>query len=227
VYQNMTDFNIITFFLYAFTSLLIIVNPIAAMTVYTSITSGMNAQYHRRIANYSCRLAFLVLLFFTLVGSALLDLFGISIQAFTIAGGLLLLFVGFEMVNAKTSRTKMTAVEKYQQIDPEEISSMPLAFPMIAGPGSITTVIVLSKEVPHHEYISVLPISYQTLLIILCLAVTIIITWFTFVFSEKLSSHIQEREYRVLNRLMGIMLMAIAVQFMINGLSQAFPGIVQ
>jgi multiple antibiotic resistance protein len=222
----MAEFNLITFFLYSFTSLIIVVNPIAAMTVYTSVTSGMNAHYRRRIASYSCRFAFIVLLFFTLVGSALLDLFGISIQAFTIAGGLLLLFVGFEMVNAKTPRTKMTAVEKYQQVDPEEVSSMPLAFPMIAGPGSITTVIVLSKEIPQHEYILVLPISYQTLIIILCLAVTIIATWLTFLFSDRLSSHIQEREYRVLNRLMGIMLMAIAVQFMINGLSQAFPGIV-
>ena len=221
----MADFNGITFFLYAFTSIIIVVNPIAAMTVYTSVASGMNAPYHRRIANYSCRLAFIVLLFFTLAGSTLLDLFGISVQAFTIAGGLLLLFVGFEMVNAKTSRTKMTAVEKYQQVDPEEVSSMPLAFPMIAGPGSITTVIVLSKEIPQHEYISLLPISYQTLIIIFCLAITIVITWLTFVFSDKLSSYIQEREYRVINRLMGIMLMAIAVQFMINGLTQAFPGI--
>ncbi|MCL2460174.1 MAG: MarC family protein [Euryarchaeota archaeon] len=223
----MVDFNVVTFFLYAFTSLIIIVNPIAAMTVYTSLTSGMEPPYHRRIANYSCRLAFIVLLFFTLAGSALLDLFGISVQAFTIAGGILLLFVGFEMVNAKTSRTKLTSIEKYQQIDPEEVSSMPLAFPMIAGPGSITTVIVLSKEIPYHEHIFILPISFQTLIIILCLVITIVITWLTFIFADKLSSYIREREYRVLSRLMGIMLMAIAVQFMINGLSQAFPGIIQ
>jgi multiple antibiotic resistance protein len=223
----MADFNVVTFFLYAFTSIIIIVNPIAAMTVYTSLTSGMDFPYHRRIANYSCRLAFIVLLFFTIAGSVLLDLFGISIQAFTIAGGILLLFVGFEMVNAKTSRTKMTSIEKYQQIDPEEVSSMPLAFPMIAGPGSITTVIVLSKEIPHSEYIFGLPFSFQTFIIIFCLSLTILITWLTFIFSDKLSSYIREREYRVLNRLMGIMLMAIAVQFIINGVSQAFPGIIQ
>jgi len=223
----MTDFNVVTFFLYAFTSIIIIVNPIAAMTVYTSVTSGMDLSYHRKIANYSCRLAFIVLLFFTLAGSALLDLFGISVQAFTIAGGILLLFVGFEMVNAKTSRTKLTSIEKYQTIDPEEVSSMPLAFPMIAGPGSITTVIVLSKEIHHHEYIFGLPFSFQTFIIILCLSLTIVITWLTFIFSDKLSSYIREREYRVINRLMGIMLMAIAVQFMINGLYQVFTGIIQ
>jgi multiple antibiotic resistance protein len=221
----MPDFNIITFFLYAFTSIVIVVNPIAAMTIYISITSGMDFKYRQKIAGYSCRLAFIVLLFFTLVGSLLLDIFGISIQAFTIAGGLLLLFVGFEMVNAKTSRTKMTAIEKYQQIDPEELSSMPLAFPMIAGPGSITTVIVLSKEIPQHDwYISLFPLSLQIVIIILCLVLTLSITWLTFIFSDKISKHIQEREYRVMNRLMGIMLMAIAVQFMINGLSTAFPG---
>ena len=222
----MSDFNILTFFLYAFTSIVIVVNPIAAMTIYISITSGMDFQYRRKIAGYSCRLAFIVLLFFTLLGSVLLDVFGISIQAFTIAGGLLLLFVGFEMVNAKTSRTKMTVIEKYQQIDPEELSSMPLAFPMIAGPGSITTVIVLSKEIPHHDwYISLVPLSFQTAIIILCLVLTLSITWLTFIFSDKISTRIQEREYRVMNRLMGIMLMAIAVQFMINGLSKAFPGL--
>jgi multiple antibiotic resistance protein len=197
-----------------------VVNPVGAMLVYNSLTESIDARTRKRVAVYACRLSAIVLLFFTLFGSALLSLFGITINAFTIAGGVLLFGIGMEMVYARMSRAKMTATEKYESIDAEEVSSMPLAFPMISGPGTITTVIVLSKD----AHLLSEPVHLG--IIIGSVLITMILTYILLISAERFSHRIGQREYRVVNRLMGILLMAIAVQFMINGISQAFPALV-
>ena len=180
----------------------------------------MDAEDKRRVAAHGCRIATAVLIFFTFLGSSLLLLFGITISAFTVAGGVLLFGIGMEMVNGRTSRSKVTATEKYESIDAEEISSMPLAFPMISGPGTITTVIVLSQDAP----VFVKPLEFG--IILGSVILTIIITYLILVSSTRITKRVGQREYRVVNRLMGIMLMAIAVQFIINGISQAFPMLI-
>ncbi len=210
--------DLISFSLLSFSSLIIVVNPIGAMLMYQAITEMMDSQSKRRVIAYACQLSVVVLFFFTIAGSFLLQLFGITIDAFTIAGGILLFGIGVEMVYAKTSRTKMTATEKYESIEAEDISSMPLAFPMIAGPGSITTVIVLSHNTGVMEPVMIL-------VILISILVTILLTYIILRFSDPITARIGQREYRVINRLMGIMLMAIAVQFIINGISSTFPGL--
>ncbi|HWQ67561.1 MAG TPA: MarC family protein [Methanospirillum sp.] len=214
----MTD-DLISLTLFTLSSILIVVNPIGAMLVYNSLTDTMDAGMKKRVAIHACQLSTVVLLFFTLFGGNLLNLFGITIEAFTIAGGVLLFGIGMEMVYARTSRAKMTATEKYESIDAEEVSSMPLAFPMISGPGTITTVIVLAKDAPMQTE----PLHLG--MILLSVLFTMVLTYILFISSDKFSHRIRQREYRVVNRLMGIMLMAIAVQFMINGISDAFPGL--
>lgn len=212
--------DLLSFTLFTLSSVMIVVNPIGAMMVYNSLTATMDSLTKKQVAVNACRLSAIVLLFFTLFGSALLALFGITIDAFTIAGGVLLFGIGMEMVYARTSRAKMTATEKYESIDADEVSSMPLAFPMIAGPGTITTVIVLAKDAQ--------PLVQPVFLgiIIFSVLITIILTYLLLVSAERYTHRIGQREYRVINRLMGIMLMAIAVQFIINGISQAFPSLV-
>ncbi|ABD41232.1 multiple antibiotic resistance (MarC)-related protein [Methanospirillum hungatei JF-1] len=209
--------DLISFSLFALSSILIVVNPLGALLVYNSITEFMDSKDKRKVAAYGCRIAGAVLIFFTLFGSSLLSLFGITISAFTVAGGVLLFGIGMEMVYARTSRAKVTATEKYESIDAEDISSMPLAFPMISGPGTITTVIVLSQDTPIFSE----PVELG--IILGSVIVTILITYIVLISSEQITKRIGQREYRVVNRLMGIMLMAIAVQFIINGISQAFP----
>lgn len=215
----MTD-DLVSFTLFTLSSIMIVVNPIGAMMVYNSLTESMDIPTRKRVAVYACRLSTVVLIFFTLFGSSLLSLFGITINAFTIAGGVLLFGIGMEMVYARTSRAKITATEKYESIDAEEVSSMPLAFPMISGPGTITTVIVLSKNA------SGLAGPVHLGIILVSVLVTMVLTYLLLISAERFSHHIGQREYRVVNRLMGIMLMAIAVQFMINGISSAFPSLV-
>ena len=209
--------DLLSFTLFAFSSIIIVVNPLSALLTYNSITEFMDSRDRKKVAVHACRIAAAVLVFFTVLGSSLLSLFGITISAFTIAGGVLLFGIGMEMVYARTSRAKLTATEKYESIDAEEISSMPLAFPMISGPGTITTVIVLSKDAP----ISTDPIAF--VIILLSVLATLLITYIILVSSDHVTKRIGMREYRVVNRLMGIILMAIAVQFIINGISDAFP----
>nr|WP_319537501.1 MarC family protein [uncultured Methanospirillum sp.] len=212
--------DLISLTLFTLSSILIVVDPIGAMLVYNSLTGHMDQANRKRVAVSACRLSTVVLLFFTIFGSSLLSLFGITIEAFTIAGGVLLFGIGMEIVYAKTSRARMTEAEKHESSDADEISSMPLAFPMIAGPGTITTVIVLSKNAPLMSEPVHLGIILGSIL------VTMVLTWLLLVSSDKFTNRIGQREYRVVSRLMGILLMAIAVQFLINGISHAFPSLV-
>lgn len=212
--------DLVSLSLFTLSSIMIVVNPIGAMLVYNSLTESMDRENRHRVAVSACRLSLIVLIFFTLFGSSLLSLFGITIDAFTIAGGILLFGIGMEMVYARTSRAKMTATEKYESIDAEEVSSMPLAFPMISGPGTITTVIVLSRDAPIMTEPGRLGIIVGSVLI------TMVVTYLLLISADRFTRQISQREYRVVNRLMGILLMAIAVQFIINGISHAFPSLI-
>jgi len=146
----------------------------------------------------------------------ILQLFGISLEAFRIAGGILLFVIGMEMVYAKTSRSKMTATEKYEGIDAEDVSVMPLAIPMIAGPGGITTSIVLMNEAK-----GIGPLAYGV--VIVSIVLTIGVTYYMMRNADYIVKRIGQREFRAVNRLMGMLLIAIAVQFVIIGLKTAFP----
>ena len=138
--------DLLSFALLSFSSIIIVVNPLAATLLFVSLTATMDRTTKLKIARDSSEFALVILLIFTFAGGWILQLFGISIEAFRIAGGLLLFGIGMDMVYAKTSRAQMTATEKYEGQDADDIAVMPLAIPMIAGPGAITSVIVLMNE---------------------------------------------------------------------------------
>ncbi|KQC03331.1 MAG: antibiotic resistance protein MarC [Methanoculleus sp. SDB] len=210
------DGDILSFALLSLSSLLIIVNPLAATMVYVTLTDGMERAIKHDVAKVSCQVAGAILVTFAVAGSYILQLFGITLDAFQIAGGVLLFGIGIEMVNAKTSRTKMTATEKYESIDAESVSVMPLAIPMISGPGSITTAVVLSNQAGQNNV-------FLIAIVIGAIAASILVTYVLLTHADSVTSRIGQREFRVINRVMGILLIAIAVQFVINGISTAFP----
>ncbi len=205
----------VTFALLSLSSVIIIVNPLGATLTYVSLTSGMDVPARIKVAKESCWYAFLILLVFALLGGIILQLFGITIEAFRIGGGILLFLIGMEMVYARTSRTKLTATEKYESMDADDISMTPLAIPMIAGPGAITTTIVLMNEA-----VGSVP---DMAMILAAIVIAILLTYLMMIRSESIVSRIGQKEFRAINRLMGILLIAIAVQFVISGLSSAFP----
>ena len=208
--------DLLSFSLLSLSSLIIIVNPLGATLIYVSLTTQLDQPARDLIIRDSCRIALVVLLIVGLAGTWILQFFGISLDAFRIAGGILLFGIGMEMVYAKTSRTKMTATEKYESKDNEDIAVMPLAIPMIAGPGAITTTIVLTNEAT-----AISPIA--TFVVFVSVLVSIVITYYMMRNSDRIMSRIGERQYRVINRLLGMLLMAIAVQFVITGIKAAFP----
>jgi len=112
--------DILTFTLLSLSSLIVVVNPLSSTLLYVSLTDTLDREVKMRIAREASRYALAILLIFALLGGIILQLFGISLEAFRIAGGILLFGIGMEMVYAKTSRSKMTATEKYEGIDAED-----------------------------------------------------------------------------------------------------------
>jgi len=208
--------EILSFTLLSLSSIIIIVNPLGATLIYVSLTASMDQHARDAIAKDACRFALIILLFVAVLGTWILLLFGISLEAFRIAGGILLFGIGMEMVYAKTSRTKLTATEKYESRDTDDVSIMPLAIPMIAGPGAITTTIVLMNE-------AIVITPYAIAIVLFSILISIVITYYMMRNSDYIMSKIGQREYRAINRLMGMLLIAIAVQFVINGIKAAFP----
>ena len=204
--------DVLSFALLSISSILIIVNPLGATLIYVSLTTNLDQPSRDAVA----RDAFLILLIVALIGTWILQLFGITLEAFRIAGGILLFGIGIEMVYAKTSRTKLTATEKYESRDTEDIAIMPLAIPMIAGPGAITTTIVLMNEAT-----TMTPVAIGIVLV--SIAISISLTYYMMRNSDYIFKRIGQREYRAINRLLGMLLIAIAVQFVINGIRLAFP----
>jgi multiple antibiotic resistance protein len=207
--------DMVTFTLLSLSSLLIIINPLGATLTFVSLTSSLGPADRKNIAVESCRYALVILLGFALAGGIILQLFGITIEAFRIGGGILLFVIGMEMVYARTSRTKLTATEKYESMETEDIAVTPLAIPMIAGPGAITTTIVLMNEGTGS--------LTQIAVILISIGIAILVTYFMMARSDLIVSRIGQKEFRAINRLMGMLLIAIAVQFVITGLTVAFP----
>jgi multiple antibiotic resistance protein len=207
--------DILNFALLAFSSIIIIVNPFTATLTFVSLTEHLDPLERKKVARDSTRYSVIILLIFALLGAIILQLFGISLEAFRIAGGILLFGIGMEMIYAKTSRTKLTATEKYESMEAEDVAIIPLAFPMITGPGAITTTLVLMNETGG------LPVDIG--IVILAIVTSLVITYLMMINSDKIVARIGQREYRAINRLMGMLLIAIAVQFVITGVKLAFP----
>jgi multiple antibiotic resistance protein len=207
--------DILTFTLLVFSSLIIIVNPLAATLIFVSLTANMDQAAKTRTAKDASRYALIILIVFAILGGVILELFGITLEAFRIAGGILLFLIGMEMVYARTSRTKLTDTEKYEGIEAEDVAITPLALPMIAGPGAITTTIVLISEAGGN--------LGQDIIVIVAIFFAIALTYLAMRNADIIVKKIGQKEFRAINRIMGILLLAIAVQFVIAGLITAFP----
>lgn len=203
---------------FAFPSILVILNPIGAASTFSALTDGKSYRQRRLIARRACRIALGVLVFFSLLGHLLFEIFGITLGAFRIAGGFLLFGVAWQMLHAKPTRMKETQEEVDEGLLKEDIAVVPLAIPLLSGPGAITTIMVLSGGTKHLT---------QTLVIILCSAIAVTITYFVLVHSMRLLGLLKVTGTRVVNRIMGLMLAVVAVQFVINGVRDVLPELVK
>ncbi len=195
--------------IYAFSSLFVIVSPIGAVITFVSLTSDMMVDDKNVLATKSVILACTITLFFAITGKIILNFFGVSIDALRVAGGVLLFTVGFDMILAKVSRGNITDTEINKSMDRSDIWIFPIALPLLAGPGTITTVIVLMGSAS-----SIL----QNISVMFAIIFTFAMTWTLLHFSRRVYKYLGHTGMLVFTRLMGLLLAAMAVNFISLGL---------
>jgi multiple antibiotic resistance protein len=203
------------FALLALTSVLFIVNPIAVIPTYLVITQKETTGQRAGTARRACIAATCILIAFAIGGRQIFNLFGITIDAFRVAGGLILWVVAMDMLHGER-RTQESATEISEGSAKEDVALTPLAMPMLAGPGAISTVMVLAGQAgPMTEKLAV----YAAIL------VTMALSWIVLRLGERVVLRVGETGIRVMTRIMGLLLAAIAVQFVITGSRNAFHGV--
>ncbi|NBX82065.1 MarC family protein [bacterium] len=185
-----------------------IIDPFGYVPIFLSLTSKDSEATRAKMVRKACFTAFLVLTLSTFLGQQVLRFFGISIPALQISGGLILLVIGFEMMNILPGVHKLSQKEESEAEKKEDISIVPLAIPMLSGPASIATVIVLSSQA---QSLSDYPVIVSSILI------TLLITYFVLRSSTRLIRFIGVTGLNVMTRIMGLLLCAIAIQTVIDG----------
>lgn len=203
-------------FLKFFVVFFLVVEPISLVPVFASLTEGATTQYRRRMAIKSVIVATLITIGFALSGAAFLSAMGISIDSFRIFGGLLLFLVALEMVFARESGTRTSTDEQVESRRRADISVFPLAFPFMSGPGALTTILLWFGPVKVMEE----PWLFATLLAAALLV--LIISLVMMLAAGPLMRLLGATGTNVANRLLGVILGALAVQFVVDGIRASF-----
>jgi multiple antibiotic resistance protein len=196
--------------LLALSSLFVIVDPIAIVPTFLAMTPNESPVERTRMARMACIVMVVVLMTFAILGRRVLEFLGITLPAFQIAGSIVLLLIALDMLRAQRSRVKETREEKAAGAAKDDIAVTPLAIPMLAGPGAISTVILL-----HNRAANVT----QTIALLVIVVVMGAITYGILHLSSHGARRLSPIAMRIMERIMGLLLAAIAVQFMINGVT--------
>ncbi len=199
--------GLVAYFFYAFASVFIIVNPVEATMVFVSLTPDATARERARISFRAAAVAYVVALLFALSGDMVLRFFGATVDSLRVAGGILLFIMAIEMLKAKPRR-KVTAAELADASDREDVSVFPLATPLLTGPGAITTVIVLMGSAAG---------AVEKGAVLVALTATFVATYLILRSSEYVGRILGVTGILVMTRIMGLLLGAIAVNFVAVG----------
>jgi len=197
------------FILLSVTSVFFLVDPFAVIPLFLAATADDPPPERRTVARRACWTCAIVLVAFAIAGSLIFKAFGITLPAFKIAGGIILLQIGLDMLQARQSGQKVTAEEQQEGTEKPDASIIPLGMPMLAGPGSISTVMVLVGEA-HAPWQHI--VVYATILL------TSYVSFLVLAGADGVRRFLGETGIRILMRLMGLLLVALAVQFVANGL---------
>lgn len=206
--MNLQLHDYFTTFLLFFTSYFSIINPLGSIPVFMSMTSKLDERQRRATAYKATFMAFIVLVVFAFTGQILFKVFGISASGFRIAGGVIFFIMGYDMLNARISRMKINKKEAKSYA--EDISITPLGIPILAGPGAITNSIVLMEDASNW---------IMKVILIISIAITIGITLISWMSAGKIVRIIGETGNKIMMKLMGLIVMVIAVEFMVAGLT--------
>lgn len=201
----MTD--TLAFGLLAFTSLFTLINPLGTMPVFMAMTSELTVEERNHTARKASVVAFFTIIAFALTGQLLFNFFGISVNSFRVVGGVIFFIMGMDMLQARLSQVKIRDNEVKSYVS--DISITPLAIPMICGPGAITSVIVLMEDA------NTLP---KKLVLFVSVFLIILLTWVILYSSSRLIKLLGQTGINVMMRIMGLIVMVIAVEFFFSGL---------
>jgi len=200
----------VRFSLLALSSVFFLVDPFAALPTFLAVTAGVDKERRRSMARKASITAWLVLSAFAVAGQYIFRMFGITLPAFEIAGGIILLLIGLDMLNAKRSPTQETEPDAEDAASKEDAGIVPLGIPMLAGPGSITSVMVLVGQAQGR---------WSLLAAILAaIFITAFICYLVLGNSDRVASVLGDTGIRILVRIMGLLLVALAVQYFVNGM---------
>ena len=210
--------EIVSFSLVSLSAVFVVVDPFACVPFFLAMTADDSPEKRRQTAWRASAAAFGILAFFALVGAVLFRALGISLAAFRVAGGVLLLIMSIDMLRTNPSPARITEGEVAAGAIKEDIAIVPLAIPLLAGPGSIATVVVLMARARSHELWRVIPILAAIL-------ATSVASYFVLASASKVDRVLGRTGMNILSRVAGLLLAAIAIQFMIDGLADAFPAL--
>lgn len=197
-------------------ALFAIVNPIGSVPIFISATDGWEQKQKMRTANVVALTVFLVLAASALFGEGILDFFSISIPSFQVGGGILILLIAINMLHAKQSHSKQTPEEAKTMEERDVIAIVPLSIPLLAGPGAISSMIIAAQDSP--------TMAAQISLLMPILVVAILV-WLSLQLSSYIAGKLGTIGINIVTRLMGLILAAMAVEFIAHGLSGLFSGL--
>ena len=207
----------IELFTTAFITLLVIIDPPGCAPIFASLTRGVSAAHRRAMAIRASFVAWAILVFFALLGEPLLRTLGISLSAFRLAGGIMLFMIALDMVfERRTERREERARELEGTPEAEDISVFPMAIPMIAGPGSIASIMLLSARADG---------TVEGLAVLAAMTAVILLTLVSLLMAGPLMKLIGARLEAMITRILGVILAALAVQFVLDGLERSLPGL--
>ncbi len=206
----------LTVFLLYFTSFFTLINPLGAMPIFMTMTTNLTEIEKHRTAKKATIVAFITLILFAVSGQFLFNFFGISVNSLRVVGGIIFFMMGLDMLQARLTRVKLKEDEVVSYVN--DISVTPLAIPLICGPGAITNAIVLMEDSKTFEL---------QLILFTSIFLVILINYIVLYFSSTITKLIGETGNNVMMRLMGLIVMVIAVEFFFSGLKPIVLNIIK
>ena len=200
--------------LHTFVTLFVVLDPVGIAPMFVALVHSDDEAYQRKMALRSTLIASSILLVFFFIGDALLRLLGIGLPAFRIAGGVLLFLLSIDMIFARHSGLRSTTIREQQEaVRKDDISVFPLAFPLIAGPGALTTVLLMSST-----HATTAMVGGMLVILVAVLGILLV----SLLYAMKITSFFGETGTNVISRLFGLILAALAAQYVVDGIRAAF-----
>ena len=199
-----------------FVAMIVIVNPLGIMPVFVAMTADTAEWERKKIARIASISVLIVLLVSALLGERLLDMFGISIASFKVGGAILVMMAALSMMQAMPARDKQTPEEAKEAEDKASIAVVPLAIPLLAGPGAMSTIIIYASEKK----------SFTHLAVVCLVSVGIaLVTWLALRVASKVGARMSKTTINVATRIMGLLLAALAVEIFAGGIVELIPAL--